>query len=60
MAEIADQTRSEIVLEETNIPVKDAVKGVCETLGFAPSSWRMKGRWSYSVPGRMPKKFSKP
>ncbi len=36
MAEIADQSKHEIVLEETNIPVQDAVRGVCEILGFDP------------------------
>ena len=36
MAEITDQSGYEIVLEEANIPVKDAVRGVCEILGFDP------------------------
>ncbi len=36
MAEIADRSRCEIVLEERNIPVKEAVKGICEILGFDP------------------------
>jgi len=36
LAEIADQSGCQIVLEEGSIPVKDAVKGVCEILGFDP------------------------
>jgi hydrogenase expression/formation protein HypE len=36
LAEIADQSKCQIVLEEKNIPVKEAVKGVCEILGFDP------------------------
>jgi hydrogenase expression/formation protein HypE len=36
LAEIADQSKCQIILEEKDIPVKDAVKGVCEILGFDP------------------------
>ncbi|MDD5722152.1 MAG: hydrogenase expression/formation protein HypE [Syntrophales bacterium] len=36
MAEIADQSRCQIILEEKEIPVKDIVKGICEILGFDP------------------------
>lgn len=36
MAEMADRSRCEIVLEERNIPVKETVKGICEILGFDP------------------------
>ena len=36
LAEIADQSHCQIILEEKEIPVKNAVKGVCEILGFDP------------------------
>ncbi len=36
LAEIAEQTHCHIGLEEKAIPVKDAVRGVCEILGFDP------------------------
>ncbi len=36
LAEIADQSGHQIVLEERAIPVQNAVKGVCEILGFDP------------------------
>jgi hydrogenase expression/formation protein HypE len=36
LAEIADQSHCQIILEEQAIPVKETVRGVCEILGFDP------------------------
>ena len=36
LAEIAVQSGLEIIIEEALIPVRDAVRGVCEILGFDP------------------------
>ena len=35
-----------VVLEETAVPVRAEVAGVCELLGLDPSTWPVRGAWS--------------
>jgi hydrogenase expression/formation protein HypE len=51
LSEVAVASRVGIELEETDIPVRDQVRGACELLGFDPLYVACEGRFLAVVPG---------